>query len=75
MNNEQSRIAFIEQRDGIRAAHAFVVQTYKMYRRALMMSRKRKSTNVHFASLPEYRRGFIESCVVFRAYKQRYNIC
>lgn len=74
MNTEEQRIAFMEARDGQEAAHDFVKRTYNSYKKALMSSRKRKATRVHFASLPEYRRSFIESCVVFRAYKQKHNI-
>ena len=33
-----------------------------------MQSRKRGDTKPHHASLPEYRREFIESCVVFRSF-------
>lgn len=72
MNNEEKRIAFIEERDGHEAAYAFVVQTYKIYKKALMLSRKRGCPRPHFASLPEYRRGFIESCVAFRKYKSQH---
>lgn len=72
MKNEEKRIAFVEERDGPEAAYAFVVQTYKIYKKALMLSRKRGCERPHFASLPEYRRNFIESCVVFRAYKSQH---
>ena len=44
----------------------FVMRTYPNYRRCLMQSRKRGFTKPHHASLDLYRRGFIESCVVFR---------
>ena len=68
MSAEHSRIAFVEQRDGKEAAIAFAKQTYRIYRTAVLSSRKRKATKVHFASLPEYKRSFIESCTVFRQY-------
>ena len=71
MNSEQQRIAFIEDRDGSQAAMNFVKTTYDTYRRSLTQSRKRGHQKPHHASLPEYRPGFIRSCVEFRAYMYR----
>lgn len=71
MYAEQKRLAFIEGRDGKEAAIAFAKQTYRNYRKAVLTSRKRKAPKIHYASLPEYRRSFIESCAVFRQYLGR----
>lgn len=68
MNAEQHRLAFLETRDGVEGALEFAKRTYAIYRSALKMSRKRKSPKIHFASTPEYRRSYVESCLVFRAY-------
>lgn len=71
MHSEHQRLAFIEGRDGKDAAIAFAKQTYQNYRKAVLSSRKRGVTKIHFASLPEYRRSFIESCAIFRQYLGR----
>ena len=73
--HELDRIEFLTQRDGIDSAMVFVNATYKTYRKALMQSRKRGygkpgKPAPHHATLPEYRRSFIESCVTFRHFIQ-----
>lgn len=65
---EQERLSFIEQRDGKDAAIQFAIQTYRIYRLALNQSRRRGHNKPHHASIPEYRRGFVMSCLSFREY-------
>lgn len=65
---ETERIAFIENRDGKEAALVFVKQTFSVYRKSLYQSRKRGFQKPHHATLPEYRLGFIQSCLAFRKY-------
>jgi plasmid stabilization system protein ParE len=57
--SEQERIAFLLGRDGPEATAEWVRRTLRIYRRAVL-------TPGHFAGLPEFRRGFIESYCAFR---------
>lgn len=66
--NETTRLEFIEGRDGKEAAMAFAQTTLTIYTKALLQSRKRGFTRPHHASLPEYRRSFIESILILRQY-------
>lgn len=68
MSSEQDRLAYIETHSGKEELDRFVRATYPVYRCSLMQSRKRGHQKPHHASLPEYRRSFIESCVEFRKY-------
>lgn len=68
MGIETERLNFVENRDGKESALAFAIQTYNTYRQALKQSRKRGSCKPHFATLPEYRLGFVLSCLDFRQY-------
>lgn len=68
MEKEHDRLAFIKQTQGKEAAIDFARTTYKLYRKALLMSRKRGFTKPHHASTPNFRVGFIQSCIVFRQY-------
>ncbi|MHB8409968.1 MAG: hypothetical protein ACYDHY_18105 [Acidiferrobacterales bacterium] len=65
MGNEQNRLDFIEQRDGRDAAVVFALRTLRTYRKAVLAKRHSRR---HHASLPEYRRSFIESYVAFKRY-------
>jgi len=65
---EEQRIAFVEERDGIAGAVDFARRTIRQYRTAVLNSRKRGSVKPSHASLPEYRRGFIESYLAFKRY-------
>ena len=65
--SEQNRLNFIMERDGIDAMMFFAKQSYAIYRRCLMQSRKRGWEKPHHATQRAYRRSFIESCVVFRS--------
>jgi len=65
---ETSRLKFIEARDGRQAAIDFAVQTMKTYRTCVLNSRKRGAAKPHHASLPQYRREFIESYQAFKRY-------
>lgn len=68
---EEQRLKFVEERDGVDGAIDFAKQTLKVYRMALRRSRKRGFNPPHHATLPEYRLGFIESCLDFRAYLRK----
>lgn len=65
---EDRRLRFMEQRDGIAGAVDFAQRTMKMYRTAVLCSRKRGFDKPHHASFREYRRGFIESYCAFKRY-------
>lgn len=65
---EEERLQFVENRDGKQGAINFARQTMQLYRKAVLTSRKRGHKNPHFASLPEYRRNFIESYCAFKKY-------
>jgi hypothetical protein len=65
---ETNRLLFLEQRDGKEGALAFAIATCSTYRIAVLQNKKRKVHKVHFASLPDYRKGFIESYVAFKRY-------
>jgi hypothetical protein len=69
MNNiETQRLASIEAQDGKHGAVDFARRTMAIYRTCVLRSRKRGFTTPHHASLPEYRRGFIESYCAFKSY-------
>lgn len=58
---EASRIAFLIARDGEDAALDWVRRTLEIYRSAVSDSR-------HFASLPQYRDLFLDSCASFSSW-------
>ena len=68
MNAEQSRLQFYIDRDGMSGAIEFAKQTMKIYRKAVLTSRKRGYQKPSFASLPEYRKSFIESYLSFKSF-------
>lgn len=74
---EAFRITFLEQRDGREAALDFAKRTYLKYRECLLLKRHvldrrgMRDKKAHHATFPEYRRGFIESCLVFRRFLRR----
>lgn len=65
---EERRLAFVEERDGVAGAVDFARRSMQQYRTAVLNSRKRGSVKPSHASLPEYRRGFIESYLAFKRY-------
>ena len=74
---ETDRLAFVEQRDGIQGAVAFARQGVRIYRSCVLQSARRgygvkgsayADKTPHHASFREYRRGFIESYIAFKAY-------
>ncbi|MHB0929106.1 MAG: hypothetical protein ACYC3W_09295 [Candidatus Nanopelagicales bacterium] len=73
MNSEEQRIAFLLERDGLAETLSFCRQTLKNYRTCVLQSQKRKAPKRHHASLPEYRRGFIESYVVLKRFLAHHN--
>ncbi|MDA8109897.1 MAG: hypothetical protein M0015_14895 [Betaproteobacteria bacterium] len=58
---ERARIDFLVQRDGLGGAAQWVRHTIGIYRRAVL-------DRQHYASRPEYRRGFIQSYCAFKAW-------
>ena len=64
--NELERIAFIAKRDGIESAIAFVEQTKKSYRRAVVNPDNLPALT--YASLLEYREGYISSYLQFKRF-------
>jgi hypothetical protein len=70
---EEQRLAFIEQRDGVKGTIAFAEQGMQIYRTCVLRSRKRGFDRPHHASLPEYRRVFIESYLAFKNYVKTHN--
>lgn len=65
---EHDRLTFIIERDGIDGAIKFAKQTYNVYRTSLKQSRKRGHKKPHHATIPEYRLGFVLSCLAFRKF-------
>lgn len=68
--SEWDRIYFVQERDGMPAAREFVKRTLAKYAECL----RKKGLNgakPHHASFPQYRRGFVESCVAFRDYLRK----
>lgn len=68
MNCGSDRLNFIEQRRGKDATLSFAKQTLRIYRKSVLTSRKRGHEKPHYASLPEYRKTFIESYLAFKLY-------
>ena len=68
MCQECNRLAFIKSRDG--SAIIFAKQIISQYRSAVLTSRKRGYDRPSHASLPQYRRGFIESYLVAKKYRE-----
>ena len=56
---EAVRIGFLLQRDGPAATRAWVKRTLGIYRHAVLDRR-------NFASAPDYRRRYLQSCADFR---------
>ena len=65
---EYERIKGLVDREGMPAAIEFAKRTYKNYRVCLFQSRKRGFAKPHHASIPEYRRGFVMSCLSLRKF-------
>jgi len=59
MTDERERIGFLLRRDGLSSTLRWVDQTMKIYRRAVLNKH-------HHASLPEYRRKYIQSYCDFK---------
>jgi hypothetical protein len=77
---EQTRLEFIETRDGRPAALEFAVRTYDTYKRIVLGAKKTKRASVAtlmghgsaYAHDPKFRRGFVQSCLSFREYIRKY---
>lgn len=72
MNTEIDRFSFITSRDGLQETINFARRTMRIYRTAILNSRKRGVKNPHYASLPEYKEGFIRSYLAFKAFLKKY---
>lgn len=73
IRTEERRLAFVKARDGVAGAVDFARQGTEVYRKAVLCSRKRGFERPHHASLPEYRRGFIESYLAFKRYVRQHS--
>lgn len=69
--SEWNRILFVQERDGMVAAREFVKRTYAKYKECLRMTGPKHGRKLHHASLPQFRRGFVESCLAFRDYLRK----
>jgi pimeloyl-ACP methyl ester carboxylesterase len=61
-------LQFILERDGTQVALDFARRTLASYRAAVLCSVKHQAAKPHFASTPDYRRGFIQSYLGFKAF-------
>lgn len=61
MSDEHGRIEFLLRRDGLSLTLDWVDRTMRIYRRAVLNKN-------HHASLPEYRREFIQSYCDFKCW-------
>lgn len=64
--NELERIAFLVKRDGIKPAIEFAERTKRAYRRAVVNPDNLPALT--YASLSEYRRGYISSYLQFKRF-------
>lgn len=71
---EKERLEMIEHKSGVHAAVEFAQRTMGLYRTCVLRSRKRGFDKPHHASIPEYRRGFIESYLAFKHYIKAHNV-
>ena len=67
---EEERIKFVLRRDGELKAREFAIRTLGIYRRCVLMNGKR-GRKFHHASLPEFRRGFVESYLCLKRFAGR----
>jgi hypothetical protein len=65
------RLTLLIERDGLDAAVEFAERTMRVYRTAVLTSRKRGCAKPHHASLPEYRRNFIMGYLSFKQFISR----
>lgn len=68
---EDLRLAVIVKFEGVKAAVEFAERTMRVYRTAVLTSRKRGCAKPHHASLPEYRRNFIMGYLSFKQFISR----
>lgn len=71
--SERDRFYFLVNRDGWDDAIEFARRTYKSYRKAVLMHKKRGSEKTHFASLPEYKPAFIRSYLYLKKQVMTYD--
>jgi hypothetical protein len=79
---EKSRLEFLEARDGREGAMEFALRSYEIYKRLLLNaklpSKNRASDATHnfqrggYTRDPDFRKGFIRSCLSFREYIRKY---
>ena len=65
---EKQRLDFIIERDGLVEAVAFAKRTMVVYRKSVLISRKRGFDKPHHASFIEFRRNFIQSYCDFKRF-------
>jgi hypothetical protein len=66
--SEVKRLAHIEEHIGKTEALDFAKRTLRIYRSAVLHSKKRGVVKPHFASLPLYREKFIRSYLELKRY-------
>lgn len=71
MSATETRHLLIMEKSGLDEALRFALQTMKTYRKAVLNNRKHGRAFSH-ASLPQYKRGFIESYLVFKRFYLQY---
>jgi hypothetical protein len=64
---ESERIDFLIRRDGHEKAREFAVRTLRAYRKCLLMTGN-GGRKFHHASLPQYRRSFVESYLYLKRF-------
>jgi hypothetical protein len=67
-NIETERLTFIEMRDGKAAAMVWATEKMKSYKNALLQTRRWGHARPHHATLPQFRKSFIESYLAFKKY-------
>lgn len=66
--SEKQRLDFIIERDGLNEAVVFAKRTKVIYRKAVLMSRRRGYEKPHHASFREFRSKFIQSYCDFNRF-------
>lgn len=67
---EWRRLYSTQEEHGMFVARDFAKRTYAKYRECLRLT-GRNGKKLHHASLPQYRSGFVVSCMVFRDYLRK----
>jgi hypothetical protein len=72
---ELNRLKFVLERDGAAKAVFFAKQTLKTYRYQMKLSKKHEKRNGAFShlSIPEFKKGAMYSCCVFKLFIELYD--